>query len=291
MERSKITGLTEEEEGLGVAEFRVEGLKEIARQIRIDVVKMLTEAGSGHTGGSLSPVEIIIALYFSKMRYRPKEPNWPDRDRFVLSKGHAAPTLYAVLARLGYFDRSELMKLRKLDAMLQGHPSMRHTPGVEISTGSLGQGLSVANGMALGLRLSGKGSRVYVLLGDGEVQAGQAWEAAMSAAYFKIDNLCAILDYNRLQADGPLAKIMEVKPLADKWQAFGWHVIEVDGHDFEQILSALDQADQIKGEPTIIIARTIKGKGISFFEGKAKYHGIAPTREELERALKELAEP
>lgn len=288
MDKSRVAELIEGRKEPEVAEPGIEELKRIAREVRIDVLKMLTEAGSGHTGGSLSAVEIITALYFRKMRYRPQELNWLDRDRFVLSKGHAASTLYAILARVGYFNPSELMRLRKLDAMLQGHPSMRHTPGVEISTGSLGQGLSAANGMALGLKLSGRDCRVYVLIGDGEIQAGQVWEAAMSAVQFKIDNLCAILDYNGLQADGSVSEIMEVKPVADKWRAFGWHVIEIDGHDFEQILSALDEAERVKGRPTIIIARTIKGKGVSIFEGKAKYHGIAPTKEELEIALQEL---
>jgi len=249
---------------------------------------MLNEAGSGHTGGSLSVVELLIALFFGKLRHDPKNPQWKERDRFVLSKGHAAPTLYAILAHCGYFPRKELFSLRKLGTRLQGHPDCKFTPGIEVPTGSLGQGLSMANGMALAARLDGLSSRVYVLLGDGEVQEGQIWEAAMTAAHYKIDNLCAILDNNRLQIDGWVSDVMNIDPLTDKWRAFGWATIEIDGHNFEEIFNALDEAEKIKGKPTIIIARTIKGKGVSFFENQAKYHGVAPTKEELERALKEL---
>jgi len=267
---------------------RFEELGEIARQVRIDVLTMLNRAGSGHTGGSLSAVEILTVLYFSKMRHHPKNPKWEDRDRFVLSKGHAAPTLYAVLARCGYFDLEELKSLRRIGSILQGHPDMNTTPGVEMSTGSLGQGLSVANGIAMGVRLDKKNARVYVLMGDGEIEEGQIWEAAMSAAHYKIDNLCALLDYNGLQIDGPVREVMNINPLADKWKSFGWHVFEGDGHDMECILDALHKAEKIKGRPSIIICNTIKGKGVSFFEGKVEYHGVAPTDEELERALKEL---
>ncbi|MDL1956927.1 MAG: transketolase [Candidatus Desulfofervidus auxilii] len=263
-------------------------LRKLAKEIRKDVLVMLNEAGSGHTGGSLSVVELLIALFFGKLRHDPKNPQWKERDRFVLSKGHAAPTLYAILAHCGYFPRKELFSLRKLGTRLQGHPDCKFTPGIEVPTGSLGQGLSMANGMALAARLDGLSSRVYVLLGDGEVQEGQVWEAAMTAAHYKIDNLCAILDNNRLQIDGWVSDVMNIDPLTDKWRAFGWATIEIDGHNFEEIFNALDEAEKIKGKPTIIIARTIKGKGVSFFENQAKYHGVAPTKEELERALKEL---
>ncbi len=266
----------------------VDKLKDTARQVRRDTLVMLNRAGSGHTGGSLSSVEILTALFFSKMRHRAHDPCWEERDRFVLSKGHAAPAFYAVLARCGYFPLDQLMTLRKLGSHLQGHPDCKFTPGVEVPTGSLGQGLSMANGMALALRLDGKPSRVYVLLGDGEVQEGQIWEAAMSAAHYKLDNLCAILDHNGLQIDGSVEKVMNIKPLSDKWRAFGWKVIDIDGHDYIQILNALDAAEEIKGQPTMVIAETVKGKGVSFFENKVEYHGVAPTDDELERALKEL---
>jgi transketolase len=262
-------------------------LCEITRQVRTDLLTMLNKAGSGHTGGSLSAAEILTALYCSKMKHDPKNPKWEDRDMFVLSKGHAAPALYAVLARCGYFDPEEFNSFRKAGSPLQGHPDI-NTPGVEISTGSLGQGLSIANGMALGLKLDKKNARVYVLMGDGEIEEGQIWEAAMSAAHYKIDNLCAFLDYNGLQIDGHVKDIMNVDPLPDKWKSFGWHVFEVDGHDIGAILDALHKAEKIKGKPSIIICKTIKGKGVSFFENKVEYHGVAPTDDELERALKEL---
>lgn len=269
-------------------EERLSFLREKAREVRIEILKMLTQAGSGHTGGSLSAADVVTALYFYKMRHRPHEPDWNERDRFILSKGHAAPLLYAVLALSGYFDKGLLKTLRRIDSPLQGHPSSRMLKGVEISTGSLGQGLSVANGIALGLRLNNLDSRVYCLLGDGEIQEGQVWEAAMTAGHYRLDNLCAIIDNNGLQIDGFCCDVMRIEPLADKWRAFGWHVVEIDGHDMEQILDALDEAENTKGFPTVIIAKTIKGKGVTIFEGKARYHGIAPTPEELEIALKEL---
>jgi len=266
----------------------IEELREITRKVRTDILTMLNQAGSGHTGGSLSAADILTVLYFSKMKHNPKNPKWGDRDRFVLSKGHAAPALYAVLARCGYFNPEALNSLRKLGSILQGHPDMNTTPGVDISTGSLGQGLSIANGMALGLKLDKKNTRVYVLMGDGEIEEGQIWEAAMSAAHYKIDNLCALLDYNGLQIDGPVKEIMNVDPLPDKWKSFGWHVFEIDGHDIDAILDALHKAEKIKGKPSIIICNTIKGKGVSFFENKVEYHGVTPTDEELAGALKEL---
>jgi len=263
-------------------------LKRQAKLVRIEILKMLTLAGSGHTGGSLSAADIVTALYFSKMRHRPDNPGWRERDRFILSKGHAAPLLYAVLAMSGYFDISILKTLRRLGSPLQGHPCSRVLPGVEISTGSLGQGLSVSNGMAIGMKMDNLNARVYCLLGDGEIQEGQVWEAAMTAAHYKLDNLCAIVDINGLQIDGPVSQVKTIEPVSSKWRAFGWNVIEINGHNMEEILDALDGAETIKGKPSVILAYTIKGKGVSFFEGKVEYHGVAPTQKELEKALKEL---
>jgi len=271
-----------------ISEEKIAELKEIARGVRIDILNMLNKAGSGHTGGSLSSVEIITTLYFAKLRHDPKRPDWPERDRFIISKGHGVPTLYVLLARRGYFDRSHLDTLRRLGSMLQGHPYCRATPGLEVCSGSLGQGLSQANGVALAGRLDNKDYRVYVLLGDGETQEGLIWEAAMTAAHYKIDNLCAILDNNGLQIDGPVSKVMAIEPIAKKWDAFGWQVQEIDGHNFREIAAALDKAEAVKGKPSIIIAHTTKGKGVSFMENKVKYHGVAPTKEELESALQEL---
>jgi len=265
-------------------------LRALATQVRRDILMMLHRAGSGHTGGSLSVADILVALFCSKMRHRPQEPTWPERDRFILSKGHAAPAYYAVLARSGYFPLDQLMTLRQLGSCLQGHPDCTLTPGIDVSTGSLGQGLSVAGGLALGLRLDARPSRVYVVLGDGEMQEGQVWEAVMSAAHYKIDNLCAVVDRNELQIDGWVRDVMNVEPLDAKFAAFGWHTISVDGHDFGQLLPALDAAERVKGRPTVILARTVKGKGVSIFEGKAKYHGVAPNDEELAQALRELGE-
>lgn len=263
-------------------------LKEMARRIRIEIVKMLAKAGSGHTGGSLSAADIVACLYFYKMRHKPENPKWHERDRFVLSKGHAAPVLYAALALSGYFDIALLDTLRRINSPLQGHPCCKSLPGVEVSTGSLGQGLSVANGMALGLRLDGLNSRVYCLLGDGEIQEGQVWEAAMSASHYRLDNLCAIVDNNDLQIDGACSEVMNIYPIDKKFQAFGWNVLNINGNEVEEIVSALDEAEKVKGKPTVIVAKTVKGKGVSIFEGKAEYHGVAPTAEELEIALKEL---
>jgi transketolase len=263
-------------------------LTETARQVRIDIVHMLHESGSGHPGGSLSAADLLVGLFFGKMNLDPQQPFWPARDRFVLSKGHGAPAYYTVLAHLGYFPRQELMTLRKFDSCLQGHPDCRCTPGVEVCTGSLGQGLSLANGMALANRLDGNPARVYVMLGDGELQEGQIWEAAMTAAHYKLDNLTAIVDNNRLQIDGFISEIMNIEPLVAKWLAFGWHAIEIDGHDLGAILQALDEAEQVKGRPAVIVAQTIKGKGVSIFENKAEYHGVTPSTEELAVALKDL---
>lgn len=268
----------------------IEFLKEKARTVRIEILKMLTQAGSGHTGGSLSAADIVTALYFYKMRHRPDDPKWLERDRFILSKGHAAPLLYTVLSLTGYFDKSLLSTLRKTGSPLQGHPSSKMLQGVEVSTGSLGQGLSIANGMALGLRLDDSPARVYCLLGDGEIQEGQVWEAAMTAGHYALDNLCAIVDLNSLQIDGRCEDVMKIDPVAEKWKAFNWHIFEIDGHNMEEIITALDKAEKIKGKPSVILAKTIKGKGVSIFEGKVEYHGLAPTKEELEIALKELGE-
>jgi len=263
-------------------------LKQLSRQIRASVLEMITTAGSGHPGGSLSAADIVTALYFSKMKHFPKDPENPERDKFVLSKGHACPLLYAVLAEAGYFPKEELSKLRQFGSMLQGHPDRNKTPGVEASTGSLGQGLSIANGIALGDRLSKRTSRTYCLLGCGESQEGQVWEAAMSAAHFKLDNLVAIVDNNRLQIDGKTCDVMNIEPLAEKWKAFGWNVLEIDGHNFGQILEALNEAEKCKGKPTVLVAKTVKGKGVSFMENVCDYHGKAPSQEELAKALGEL---
>lgn len=273
---------------LASANKDIDFLKEKARDLRIEILKMLAEAGSGHTGGSLSAADIVAALYFYKLRHDPQNPKWRERDRFILSKGHAAPVLYAALALSGYFEKSLLTTLRKLGSPLQGHPCSKKLPGVEISTGSLGQGLSIANGIALGLKLDRLSSRVYCLLGDGEIQEGQIWEAAMTASHYRLDNLCAIIDNNGLQIDGHCSEVMGVEPIVQKWEAFGWYVIDIDGHNMKAIVSALDEAESVTGKPTMIIARTVKGKGVCFFEGKVEYHGVAPTQEELESALKEL---
>ena len=268
-----------------------ETLKKTACSIRKNIIKMLTESKSGHTGGSLSAVDILTSLYFYKMKYKSAEPDWPERDRFVLSKGHAAPALYAVLAEAGYFPKKELKTLRKLGTRLQGHPDRRKLPGIEASTGSLGQGISIACGIALcGKHIDKKDYRVYTLLGDGENQEGEVWEAAMSAAHYKLDNLCAVLDLNGLQIDGFVKDVMDISPIADKWRAFGWNVIEVDGHSVGELIKALDDAEKVKEKPSMIIAETVKGKGVSFMEGKAKYHGTAPTYEECEKGLCELEE-
>jgi transketolase len=264
-------------------------LEQKATLLRREILKMLTTAGSGHTGGSLSAADIVTALYFSIMKHKPEDPKWTERDRFILSKGHAAPVLYAALALSGYFDKNLLSTLRRLGSPLQGHPCSKKLPGVEISTGSLGQGLSIANGTALGVRLDRLGARVYCLLGDGEIQEGQVWEAAMTAAHYRLDNLCAIIDNNGLQIDGHCCDVMQIEPIVNKWEAFGWHVLDIDGHDMKAIVNAFHEAAQTKGKPTMIVARTVKGKGVSLFEGKVQYHGMAPTQEELEIALRELS--
>ena len=263
-------------------------LKEKSNAIRRHIIEMLHKSGSGHPGGSLSAADIVTVLYFKEMKIDPKNPKWEDRDRFVLSKGHAAPVLYAALAEKGYFEIEELSKLRKIDSMLQGHPDMKGTPGVEMSTGSLGQGFSAASGMAIAGKLDNKDYRVYVLLGDGELQEGIIWETAMSAAHYKLDNLTAILDFNKLQIDGFNKEVMSIDPVTDKFKAFGWQVIEIDGHNYEEIIEAIQRAKETKDQPTIIIAHTIKGKGVSFMENQVGWHGNAPKDEERAQALKEL---
>jgi transketolase len=264
-------------------------LEKMAKQLRRHVITMIATAGSGHPGGSLSAADIVTALYFKVMRHDPKNPQWPDRDRFVLSKGHAAPILYAALAECGYFPVEELSTLRKLGSRLQGHTDRTLTPGVEMSAGSLGQGLSYGIGMALVARLDKLNYQVYVLLGDGECDEGQVWEAAMFAPHHGVDNLTAIVDHNDLQLDGRVCDIMGLEPLTDKWSAFNWHVLEINGHDMGEILKALKKAREVKGKPTVIIAHTVKGKGVSFMEGNVDFHGKAPSPQETEIALKELA--
>ena len=264
-------------------------LKTMARTLRRHVITMIAKAGSGHPGGSLSAADIVAALFFRVMRYSSSDPKCAERDRFILSKGHAAPVLYAALAESGYFPLEELLTLRKLGSRLQGHTDRTCTPGVEMSSGSLGQGLSFGIGVALAGRLDKQDYRTYVLLGDGECDEGQVWEAAMAAAHFKVDSLVAIVDHNKQQLDGWNRDIMNVEPLGEKWRSFGWHVIEIDGHNLDQLLQAFEQAKLVKGQPTAIIAHTTKGKGVSFMEGNIDFHGRAPTPEEAERALKELA--
>jgi len=263
-------------------------MEAIAKRLRRHIITMIGKAGSGHPGGSLSAVEILTALYFKVLRHKPSDPHWSDRDRFILSKGHAAPALYGALAECGYFPVEELLTLRQMDSRLQGHTDRTVTPGVEMSAGALGQGLSFAIGVALAGRLNLKDYGVYVLLGDGECDEGQVWEAAMAAAHFKVDNLVAIVDNNGQQIGGWNRDVMNLEPFNKKWRAFGWHVIEVDGHSIPQLTQAFDQSKKIKRQPTVIIAHTIKGKGVSFMENNPDFHGKAPNAEEVKLALKEL---
>jgi len=268
-------------------ETKIKELELKAKRIRRLIVTMLSKAGSGHPGGSLSATDIVTCLYNVVMRHDPKNPHWPDRDRFHMSKGHCCPLWYAVLADQGYFKEEELWTLRKMGSMLQGHPDKR-TPGVEVASGSLGQGLSVALGMSLAAKIDHKDYRVYCLLGDGEIQEGNVWEAAMACAHFKCDNLCAMVDRNGFQIDGRTKDIMTLEPLVEKWRSFGWYAIEIDGHNMQQIFNAFEEAKTIKEKPTVIIAHTVKGKGVSFMENVVDFHGRAPTKEETEKALKEL---
>lgn len=268
---------------------KVKRLEEKARDIRRHIIRMIGAAGSGHPGGSLSAADIVTALYFEVLRLDPQRPGWPGRDRFVLSKGHAAPVLYAALAKRGFFPVEDLLSLRRLGSPLQGHPDMKHLPGVEMSTGSLGQGLSAANGMALAAKLDGRDYRVYALLGDGEIQEGMIWEAAMAAAHYRLDNVTVFLDHNGFQIDGPVREVMSPEPVVDKWRAFGWDVQVIDGHNMSEILQAVEKARAVKGKPQMIVAETVKGKGVSFMENRVEWHGVAPKPDEVERALAELA--
>ena len=269
-------------------DLSLEDLEGIALEVRRDILNMTSQAQSGHPGGSLSAVEILTSLYFRVLRHDPSNPRWPERDRFILSKAHACPVLYATLAHCRYFPREELWSFRQINSLLQGHAHIM-TPGVEMSGGSLGQGLSFGVGTALAARLDGRESRVYVLLGDGECDEGQIWEAAMAAPHYNLDNLVAIVDRNRIQNDWFTREVMGLEPLADKWRSFRWHTIEIDGHSFPQVLEALDEAKTVKGQPTAIIAATVKGKGVSFMENNPEFHGKAANKEQLEQALKELA--
>jgi transketolase len=266
----------------------LEELQTIAKRVRRDIIEMIGAAGSGHPGGSLSAVEIVVQLYFDFMRIDPKNPKWPLRDRFILSKGHAAPVLYSVMAEAGITPKDQLNTLRKLGSIYQGHPDVRFLPALEASTGSLGEGLSLGLGMGLADRLDGRPNRTYVMLGDGEIQEGQIWESAMSGPFHKVDNVVAIVDYNGIQLDGFVKDIMDVAPLVDKWRAFNWHTIEINGHDFPAIRQALEEAQATKGKPTCIVAHTVKGKGVSFMENNPKFHGTAPTPAEVQLALQEL---
>lgn len=268
-------------------------LESIAREGRAQIIRMLTHSGSGHPGGSLSVIDILTTLFFNRMRYEPKRPHWEDRDRFVLSKGHCVPAQYYCMAKAGFFPIDRLITLRKLGSPLQGHPDRVMLPGIEAATGSLGQGLSVAMGMALGLKLAGKSARVYCVVGDGEIQEGQVWESLMSAPKLgapdhHLDNLCVILDYNGIQLDNFVKKILDLEPVTDKLKAFGWPVLEVNGHDIAQVDKALDQAEATRGGPTFIVAHTIKGKGVSFMENDPEWHGKSPKPEEAVRAIQEI---
>ncbi len=265
-------------------------LEKIAREIRIGVIEEVYAGKSGHPGGSLSCVDILTVLYFNQMNIDPQQPNSSSRDRFVLSKGHASPALYSTLSKRGYFDEKELFTFRGIDSILQGHPDMKHIPGVDMSTGSLGQGLSCANGMAMSSKLNKDGVRVYCLLGDGEIEEGQVWEALMSASQYKLDNLCVIVDNNNLQIDGEITEVMNSYPIDEKFRSFGFNVICVDGHNIEELIQSFETAKTVKGKPTAIIAKTVKGKGVSFMENQVGWHGKAPNEEQYNIAMHELKE-
>lgn len=267
----------------------IEELKTLAKQVRRDIVEMTAVAGSGHPGGSLSATEIVTALYFAIMNHDPENPEWADRDRFILSKGHASPLLYSVLAEAGYFSRDQLSTFRKFGSPLQGHPDRRRLPGVEASTGSLGMGLSFGIGHALARKLDNKSYYTYVVMSDGETNEGQIWEAASMAAHHGVDHFVVILDYNKYQLDDATCEICDMEPMVDKWKSFNWDVQEIDGHDFEQVIGAIEKAKKVTNRPAIIIAHTIKGKGVSFMEGNNHFHGVAPTKEEMDKAFKELS--
>lgn len=271
-----------------VKQLTTKKLEEKAKNIRKHIIQMTGAAGSGHPGGSLSAADIMTVLYFRQMNYKAEDPSWEERDRFVLSKGHGCPALYAALAEAGFFPSKKLMTLRKLGSILQGHPDMRRTPGVEMSSGSLGLGFSTAVGMALAAKMDKKKYNVYSMIGDGESQEGIIWESAMFAAHHKLDNLIVFLDNNGLQIDGACCDIVDIEPLDKKWEAFGWHTFKIDGHDLTQITQSLDEAVKIKGKPVMIIAKTVKGKGVSFMENEVEWHGVAPSIEEVKKALKEI---
>ena len=270
-------------------QISVDSLKSAALQMRRDILSTIAEAGSGHPGGSLSAVELLASLYYRELRHDPSNPSWPDRDRFILSKAHACPVLYVVLAHCGYFPKEELGTFRKINSRLQGHAHTM-TPGVEMSGGSLGHGLSFGVGASMAAKIDGRDSRVFVMLGDGECDEGQIWEAAMSASHYRLDNLVAIVDRNGIQNDRFTSEVMNLEPLPDKWRSFGWHVIEIDGHSFPEVLNALDEARSVKDKPSVIIAVTVKGKGVSFMENNPEFHGKAPSTEQLEQAFKELTD-
>ena len=269
-------------------EAKIQELKKLATEVRLGILEGVHAAASGHPGGSLSIADILTYLYFEEMNIDPANPKWDDRDRFVLSKGHCAPALYTVLALKGYFPREEIANLRQIDSFLQGHPDMKGTPGVDMSTGSLGMGISTACGMALAAKINGKSYRTYTIVGDGESQEGQVWEAAMFAAHYKLDNFCLIVDWNNLQIDGKITDVMDPTPHDKKLEAFGFHVISINAHDFNEIEAALNEAKTVKGKPTAIIAKSVKGKGVSFMEDQASWHGSAPNDEQYAQAVAEL---
>ena len=273
-----------------VATNAIEEITATAQRVRRHIIRMVTEVNSGHAGGSLSAVEILCALYFGTMRHDPKRPDWPERDRFIMSKGHATPVYYSVLAEAGYFPTDELLTFRKLNSRLQGHPRINTAPGIEMSSGSLGQGLAFSIGQLFAARLDGLDYRLYCLLGDGECQEGQVWESMMCAPYHGLSNLCAIIDRNGIQNDWFVKDTMELEPLDDKLAAFGWHVISTDGHDVRSLFDAFDEAKGVSDKPTAIIAKTVKGKGVSFMENNPDFHGKAPSPEQAEQALKEIGE-
>lgn len=266
----------------------IEELQKKAKEIRKGIIEEVYSAQSGHPGGSLSCTDILTVLYFKEMRVKPEEPEWEERDRFILSKGHASPALYSTLANRGYFPIEELKTFRKINSRLQGHPDKNKLPGVDMTTGSLGQGLSVANGMAIAAKLENKDYRVYCLLGDGEIEEGQIWEAAMAAGHYKLNNLCVVIDNNNLQIDGTVDKVMSIYPLKEKWENFGFETIEIDGHNIEEIIQAFEKARTIQSKPTAIIAKTVKGKGVSFMENQVGWHGKAPNEEQYKQAMQEL---
>lgn len=271
-----------------LTQAEISSLQRHAKSIRRNIVSMVTEAKSGHPGGSLSAADILTLLYFKHMHVDPQNPHDPERDRFVLSKGHASPLLYSTLAEKGYFPKEELMTFRKINSRLQGHPEMKHVPGVDMSTGSLGQGISAACGMALAGKVDKKAYRVYAILGDGELEEGMVWEAAMFAGHYHLDNLMAFVDFNGLQIDGPIEDVMSPLPIADKWRAFNWNVLEIDGHDYQAIHEAIEAAKAYQGKPTLVVAHTVKGKGIAAMENQADWHGKAPSREECDKFLAEF---